>query len=93
MGSDDFVTADKSEKNGWPFFWPFVLEFGSFWHFSGQNLAPWQKVDLATLLLSVACLVFPFSLLWPTLLTCSGRASVTAAVLMQLSQVTLWSLH
>jgi len=31
-------------------------------------------------LLSVACLVFPF-LLWPTLLTCSGRASVTATPL------------
>jgi len=29
-------------------------------------------------LICVACLVFPFSLLWPTLLTCSGRASVTA---------------
>jgi len=29
-------------------------------------------------LVSVACLVFPFSLLWPTLLTCSGCASVTA---------------
>ena len=29
-------------------------------------------------LISVACLVFPFSLLWPSLLTCSGRASVTA---------------
>ena len=28
-------------------------------------------------LVSVACLVFPCSLLWPTLLTCSGRASVT----------------
>jgi len=28
--------------------------------------------------ISVACLVFPFSLLWPILLTCSGRASVTA---------------
>jgi len=27
---------------------------------------------------SGACLVFPFSLVWPTLLTCSGRASVTA---------------
>jgi len=26
----------------------------------------------------VACLVFPFSFLWPTLLTCSGRASTTA---------------
>jgi len=30
---------------------------------------------------SVACLVFPFSLLWPTLLTCSGRTSVTATSL------------
>ena len=29
-------------------------------------------------LVSVACLVFPFSLLWPSLLTCSGHASVTA---------------
>ena len=29
-------------------------------------------------LLSVACLVFPFSLLRPTLLTCSGRTSVIA---------------
>jgi len=29
-------------------------------------------------ILSVACLVFPFSLLRPTLLTCSGRSSVTA---------------
>ena len=26
----------------------------------------------------VACLVFPLSLLWPTLLTCSSRASVTS---------------
>jgi len=24
----DFVTADKFRKNGWPFFWPRVLEFG-----------------------------------------------------------------
>jgi len=30
MGSYDFVTADKGGKNGWPFFWPLVLEFGSF---------------------------------------------------------------
>jgi len=29
----------------------------------------------------VACLVFPFSLIWPTLLTCSGRASATATSL------------
>jgi len=32
-------------------------------------------------LISVACLVFPFSLLWPTLLTCSGCTSVTATSL------------
>ena len=31
----------------------------------------WQSV------LSVACLVFPFSLLWPTLLTCNGRVTAT----------------
>jgi len=30
---------------------------------------------------SVACLVFPFSLLWPTLLTCSSHASMTATSL------------
>jgi len=29
-------------------------------------------------LISVTCLVFSFSLLWPSLLTCSGRTSVTA---------------
>ena len=28
----------------------------------------------------VACLVFPFSSHWPTLLTCSGRASMTASL-------------
>ena len=28
IGSYDFVTADKLEKNGWPFFWSRVLEFG-----------------------------------------------------------------
>jgi len=32
-------------------------------------------------LICVAFLVFPFSLLWPTLLTCSGHASVTATSL------------
>jgi len=39
-----------------------------------QHLLPcaWKS------LITVACLVFPF-LLWPTLLTCSGRASVTAS--------------
>jgi len=31
MGSYDFVTADKFGKNDWPFLWPHVLEFGSFW--------------------------------------------------------------
>jgi len=31
MGSHDFGTADKFGKNGWPFFWPLVIEFGSFW--------------------------------------------------------------
>jgi len=31
-------------------------------------------------LMRVVWLVFPFSLLWPTLLTCSGRASVTATL-------------
>jgi len=31
--------------------------------------------------LSVACLVFSFSLLWPTLLACSSRASVTTSSL------------
>jgi len=30
MGSYDFATADKFGKNGWPFLWPLVLEFGSF---------------------------------------------------------------
>jgi len=51
MGSYDFVTVDKFGKNGWSFFWPRVLDFGSFLAFSGLDLAPWQKVDLATLLL------------------------------------------
>jgi len=51
MGSYDFVTADKFGKNGWSFFWPHILEFGSFLAFSGLDLALWQKVDLATLLL------------------------------------------
>jgi len=31
--------------------------------------------------ISVPCLVFPFSLPWPTLLTCSSRASVTTTQL------------
>jgi len=30
MGSYDFVTGDKFGKNGWTFFLPLVLEFGSF---------------------------------------------------------------
>ena len=32
-----------------PFLDPHVLEFGSFLALSGLDLAPWQKVDLATL--------------------------------------------
>jgi len=32
VDSYDFVTADKFGKNGWPFIWPLVLEFGSFLH-------------------------------------------------------------
>ena len=42
------------------------------------------------------CLVFPFSLLWPTLLTCSGRARVTATSLSFLEVLglpTLFSLN
>jgi len=47
MSSNDIVTAVEIGKNGWAFFWPLllVLEFGS----SRLDLAPWQKVDLATL--------------------------------------------
>ena len=30
MGSYDSVTVDKFGKNGWPFFWPLFLAFGSF---------------------------------------------------------------
>jgi len=49
MSSYDFVTANKFGKIGWPFFWPHFLEFGSFLAISGLDLAPWQKVDQATL--------------------------------------------
>ena len=49
MSSYDFVTADKFGKNGWPFFWPHVLEFGSCLTISGLDLTPWPKVDHATL--------------------------------------------
>ena len=49
MGSYDFVTAEKFGKICWAFFWPLVLEFGSFLALSGLDLAPWQNVDLATL--------------------------------------------
>jgi len=45
MGSYDFVTVGKFEKNGWHFLAPCL----SVWLFSGLDLAPWQKVDLATL--------------------------------------------
>jgi len=30
MGSYDFATADQFGKNGWPLFWPLVLELGFF---------------------------------------------------------------
>jgi len=46
------------------------------------NYAPDESAILPCVwksLISVAYLVFPFSLLWPTSLTCSGRASVTVA--------------
>jgi len=49
MGSYNFATADKFGKNGWPFFCPLVLEFDSFLTLSRLDLAPWQKVDPATL--------------------------------------------
>jgi len=45
MGSYDFVTADKFRKMVGPFLAPCLR----IWLFSGQDLAPWQKVDLATL--------------------------------------------
>jgi len=44
MGSPDFVTGDKFGKKGLAFFWPFVLEIGSFWLFSALDMARWQKV-------------------------------------------------
>ena len=46
MGSYDFVTAYKFGKNGWPFFGPLFQNLDFF----GLDLAPWKKVDLATLL-------------------------------------------
>jgi len=49
MGSYDFVIAVKFGKNGWPFFGPLCQSLTLFWLFSGLDLAPWQKVDLATL--------------------------------------------
>jgi len=45
MGSYDFVTADKFRKMVGPFLAPCLR----IWLFSGLDLAPWQKVDLATL--------------------------------------------
>jgi len=52
MGSYDFVTADKLRKNGWPFFGPMSYNL-AFLALSRLDLAPWQKVDLATLHLVV----------------------------------------
>ena len=46
MSSHDFVTADKFVNYGWPFFGPCIR----IWLFSGLDLSPRQKVDLATLL-------------------------------------------
>jgi len=46
MGSYDFATAGKFVKSGWPFLTPFLR----IWLFSGLDLAPWQEVDLATLI-------------------------------------------
>jgi len=62
MRSYDFVTTDKFEKMVHPF-WPLVLEFGSFWLFSGLHLAPWQKVDLATLPAITNAIVFASTVL------------------------------
>jgi len=39
MGSYDFATADEFGKNDWSFFWPLVLEFGSFLALSRLDLA------------------------------------------------------
>jgi len=47
MSSHEFVTDDKFEKYGWPFLAPCV----EIWLFS--DLAPWKKVDLPTLALSM----------------------------------------
>ena len=55
MGSYDFITVDKFGKNSWTFFWSLVLEFDSFLALSGLDLAPWQKVDLATLGIAYFC--------------------------------------
>jgi len=45
----------------------------------------WPKRTSTSMCMEVTykcrCLVFPFSLLWPSLLTCSGRASMTATSL------------
>jgi len=53
MGSFDFVTADKFGKKWLDLFGPLALEFGSFLAVSGLDLAPWQKVDLGTLVIHV----------------------------------------
>jgi len=42
-------------------FWPLVVEFGSFLAVSGLDLAPWQKVDLATLVTSQSGLLGRFA--------------------------------
>ena len=63
----------------------FILQPRGGWIVTSSMLTPHQtnrpKRALASMCMEVtcvACLVFPFSLLRPTLLICSGRASVTA---------------
>jgi len=53
MGSYDFVTADKFGK----MVGRFLALCLRIWLFSGLGLAPWQKVDLATLWRSVSRLI------------------------------------
>jgi len=43
MGAYDFVAADKFGKDSWPFFWPHVLEFGSFLALIWARFGPLAK--------------------------------------------------
>jgi len=40
MVSYDFAIADKIGKNGWPIFWPLILEFDSFLALFRTRFAP-----------------------------------------------------